>query len=80
MKQMLVSTFSFEMIKQNDDFFKLFFCYVSGQNYLTNGKRLNDFLTTKNIVESQTRLMVYLDSVRIDDLYKEEKRCLIEKN
>ena len=80
MKQMIVSTFSFEMIKQNDDFFKLFFCYVSCQNYLTNGKRLNDFLTTKNIVESQTRLMIYLDSVRIDDLYKEEKRCLIEKN
>lgn len=25
MKQMIVSTFSFEMIKQNDDFFKLFF-------------------------------------------------------
>lgn len=70
MKQMIVSTFSFEMIKQNDDFFKLFFCYVSGQNYLTNGKRLNDFLTTKNIVENQTRFMECLESVRIDDLYK----------
>lgn len=80
MKQMIDSVFSFEMIKQNDDFFKLFFYYVSGQDYLTNGKRLNDFLTTKNIVESQTRLMECLDSVRIDDLYKEEKRCLIEKN
>ena len=57
MTQIIVSAFSFEMIKQNDDFFKLFFCYVSGQDYLTNGKRLNGFLTTKNIVESQTRLM-----------------------
>lgn len=25
MKQMIVSAFSFEMFKQNDDFFKLFF-------------------------------------------------------
>lgn len=79
MKQMIESAFFFEMSKQNDDFSELFFYYVSGQDYLTNGKRLNDFLTTKNIVENQTRFMECLESVRIDDLYKEEKRCLIGK-
>ena len=68
MKQMIESAFSFEMSKQQDDFSELFFYYVSGQDYLTNGKRLNDFLTTKNIVENQTRFMECLESVRIDDL------------
>lgn len=79
MKQIIESDFSFEMSKQNDDFSELFFYYVSGQDYLTNGERLNDFLTTKNIVENQTRFIECLESVRIDDLYKEEKRCLIGK-
>ena len=75
MKQMIESAFSFEMSKQNVDFSELFFYYVSGQDYLTNGKRLNDFLTTKNIFEKEC-----LESVRIDNLYKEEKRWLIGKN
>ena len=68
MKQMIEPTFSFEMSKQKDDFSEFFFNYVSGQDYLINGKKLNDFLTTKNIVENQTRFMECLESIRIGDL------------
>lgn len=68
MKKQAESFFSFELDEQNDGFFELFLDYVSGQEAGVVEKQLKNFLTTKSIVENQSRFMECLELVKFKDL------------